>query len=286
MIKAFINLFIALGLAILLSSCSIIIERQTSSLADSLAAAILDNDDLETVKDGAPAFLLIVDGLINNSPESPALLAAGAELNSAYAGVFVEDEARKKLMSDKALSYAAKALCLREEKLCEFSAVSLQKLQAILAEIDEDSYNALYTYASTWVGWIQVNSSDWLAISQLPKIKTLLHKLVDYDPAFKDGAVYMYLGGMETIIPPAMGGKPELGKEYLEKAYSISQGKNLMAQVLLAEQYARLVFDQELHDAVLQKVLATNPKTPGYTLMNVMAQQRAAALLADSADYF
>lgn len=58
----------------------------------------MDNDDPDVVRDGAPAFLLMFDGFIRNSPESEGLLLAGAQLNSGYASVFVIEEGRKNLM--------------------------------------------------------------------------------------------------------------------------------------------------------------------------------------------
>ncbi|MCM2356079.1 MAG: TRAP transporter TatT component family protein [Arenimonas sp.] len=54
----------------------------------------------------------------------------------------------------------------------------------------------------------------------------------------------------------------------------------------MAEYYARLLFDQELHDRLLAEVLAADPVEPGFTLMNVLAQQRAQALQASGRDYF
>ena len=55
---------------------------------------------------------------------------------------------------------------------------------------------------------------------------------------------------------------------------------------LMAEYYARLTFDQALHDRLLSEVLAADPVEPGFTLMNVLAQQRAAALVESGKDYF
>ena len=46
-----------------------------------------------------------------------------------------------------------------------------------------------------------------------------------------------------------------LMRQCFERAIEISEGKTLMAKVIYARQYARLVFDQELHDRLLQEVL-------------------------------
>jgi hypothetical protein len=46
------------------------------------------------------------------------------------------------------------------------------------------------------------------------------------------------------------------------------------------------VFDQELHDKLLNEVIAADPVAPGFTLMNTLAQDRARKLLESGKDYF
>ena len=53
-----------------------------------------------------------------------------------------------------------------------------------------------------------------------------------------------------------------------------------------ARRYARLVFDQELHDRLLTEVLNAPANAPLFTLFNVLATQEAEALLASSKEYF
>ena len=59
-----------------------------------------------------------------------------------------------------------------------------------------------------------------------------------------------------------------------------------MVQVEYAKLYGRMMFDQELHDRLLNEVLSADAVTPGYTLSNVLAQRQARELLQSSADYF
>ena len=75
-------------LALLLTGCGV------ARLDDSLGRAVMQNNDLATVEAGLPSYLLMVDGLIVNWPERSGLLMTGADLYGAYAGVFVDDEAR------------------------------------------------------------------------------------------------------------------------------------------------------------------------------------------------
>ena len=90
----------------------------------------------------------------------------------------------------------------------------------------------------------------------------------------------------ETLLPPGLGGKPELGRRHFERALELSDGRHMLTKVMFAEQYARLVFDRKLHDELLTEVMAMDPAVPGLTLMNVVARQQAAVLLESADAYF
>jgi hypothetical protein len=91
---------------------------------------------------------------------------------------------------------------------------------------------------------------------------------------------------MESFLPPAMGGKPELAKNNFEQAIKVSNGENLMAKLLYAEKYARLVFDKPLHDRLLREVINARVENNESTLINSIAQYKARVLLDGSDDYF
>ena len=94
------------------------------------------------------------------------------------------------------------------------------------------------------------------------------------------------MGVLESQLPPSLGGRPDLAKMHFENAIRASDGRHLMAKVLYAQQYARLLFEQELHDRLLTEVLQADPRAEGLTLINQLAKQQAEVLLAESAEYF
>jgi len=117
-------------------------------------------------------------------------------------------------------------------------------------------------------------------------VKSLMEKIVELDEAWEGGGPHLYMGGLETLLPASLGGRPEKGKMHFERSLEISDGKYLMTRVIYAQQYARLAFDKELHDRLLREVIAADPVFDGMTLTNKMAQARAAELLAESDEYF
>ena len=270
-----------LAFSLLLGACSV------TQLPDNLSRAMLNQDDPEVVADGAPAYLLMLDVLILTYPENERFLLAGAQLYGAYAGVFAQDEAQAKSMADKALEYARRALCEYDSDACDLVDGPADELKrGLTLHYDEDDVDIFYAYGAAWAGWIQANTSDWNAIAQVSKVKNLMEWVESYDEGYDNATVQVYLGVLTTQLPPSVGGKPEIGKAHFEKAIELSDGKHLMAKVLYAKQYARLMFEQELHDELLQQVIEADPYAEGLTLINRLAQRQANRLLAESADYF
>ena len=269
-----------------LSGCASIISSATQKMADNLSLAMLNQNDLGIVKAGSPAYLIMIDSLIEGDPNNVSLLISGSKLYGSYTSAFVEDEERSKRLADKSLNFARRALCLDLKSLCYKLDSKLDDIQPVLNTIKKKQQPLLFAFASAWAGWIQVNTDDWNAIAQIPKLTAMLKRSVELDENYDSGGAYVYLGVLASQIPPSLGGKPEQGRSYFEKALTLSEGKNLMVNVLFAEHYTRLVFDQDLHDQLLKDVLAAEQNEPGLTLINTLAKKRAAVLLAESPDYF
>jgi hypothetical protein len=98
--------------------------------------------------------------------------------------------------------------------------------------------------------------------------------------------VQRYLGILNTIRPPALGGDFEAGQAHFERALELSGGRDLGIKVDYARYYARPLYDRELHDRLLREVLEAEPVQRGYTLFNTLAQEEAEEFLAGADDYF
>ena len=277
----------AFALALLtLSGCASMVSSATSKMADNITLAIQNQDDAATVRDGAPAYLLMIVGLIAGDPENEDLLLAGAKLYGSYSSAFVDDELRSQRLASKSLDYARRALCLELESLCLASAQKLNVFEDSLGTSSRSDLKAMYAYAVAWSGWVQANSSDWNAVADLAKVTALFERCLELDETYDRGGAHLYLGVIKSLLPAALGGKPELARVHFERARSLSAGENLMVNVLMAKHYARTVYDQELHDQLLLEVQAARADYPGYTLINTLAKSRAEQLLAESADFF
>ncbi|MFC1683900.1 TRAP transporter TatT component family protein [Pseudomonadota bacterium] len=272
----------ALLLALALSGgCA---SLSTEHMAGNLSRAMLNQDDPQTVHDGAPAYLLLVDSLIEGNPQDRTALIAGARLYGAYATGLVTDPIRAKRLSAKSRSYGSRALCSSQPAVCAHEKQPFETFTPLIDQIGNEDLKALYTYGTSWAAWIQARSDDWSALADLPKVEHVMARVIALDERHDRGRAQLYLAVMRTHLPPALGGKPETGRLHFERAIEYSNGRDLMAKVEFARRYARLVFDQALHDRLLQEVLTAPAEEPELTLSNILAQEQARALLAD--DYF
>ena len=279
-------LLLAVLVVPLLAGCASLVSRAGAGLGRDLGAGVLNQDDPQTVADGLPAYLLLVDGLLTSSPDNADLLLTGATLNGAYAGSFAPEPERRKRLALKAEAYARRAACLRAKDLCASLDRPYEDFATAVVRLRERDVPVAHALAVAWAGVLQADPSDWERIADLPRVEALLLRTRELSPRHDGGSASMYLGVLNCLRPESLGGRPRDGIRYFEEALSLSGGRNQMARVLDAEYCARLLFDQERHDALLAQALQADPVAPGLTLVNTLAQRRARELQESAKDYF
>jgi hypothetical protein len=268
---------------VLLGGCASLIA---GAAADTLSAAILNEDDPALVREGVPAYLLLLDGLVSQSPDNADLLAAGAQLYSLYGSTFAEDPDRARVLTAKARRYGEESVCIVSAAFCGAAGLPYDAFVSQLSEFDNKNVDYLYAFAIGWLSHLDATSEDWSAVAELPWVEAAFERVLEVDESHDNGALHSYLGILKSLRPPALGGEPEEAQAHFERALDISGGQNLSIKLEYARRYARMMFEQELHDRLLREVLDAPADVPGLTLFNTLAKREAAELLATSADYF
>lgn len=280
--KQLILLFMVLSI----TACGRVITNAKIEFSQDLSATILEFDDPETIKKGVPAYLILISSMIKGDPDNPDLLESGAKLYGAYASGFTDSNESKKALSNRAFSYASRAMCIRNAGFCDVKSISYFEYEKRLNTVGASQVKPLFIFVSSWAGVIEANSSDWNAVAELPKVKAGIMRVIDIDETVNAGNAHLYMAVMESLLPPTLGGKPELAKKHFDRAIEISNGENQMARVLYAEKYARMMFDRELHDKLLKQVVESDTGPQDQILINTLAKQRAAELLLHADEYF
>ena len=256
------------------------------NFSDNLSRAILDQNDPQIVHDGAPAYLLLIDSFVAGDPHDVDMLRAGATLYATYAAVFAEDEQRARSLADRAWSYGRRAWCEEAGFACGMEKKNFDEFQRVLKRVKARHLETFYAYTVSWMVRIKADAGNWGALADLPKVEAALSRIVEIDESYQQGGAHLYLGILNALRPPSLGGRPEVGRDHFERALQLSGGKDLSVRVEYARTYARLVYDRELHDRLLREVLEGEAQVPGLVLKNTLAKRDAIRLLDSGDDYF
>jgi tetratricopeptide (TPR) repeat protein len=268
------------------SGCSMFVARATDSFGTNLTSAILNQDDPELVRDGMPSYLLLMDSFVQGSPDNPAMLSAAANLYASYGAVFADDEIRASRLTSRARDYALRAMCESYADSCDWRQLNYEDFVATLDGLTEQHADTVYVYSFATLAYLRAHSSDWNSLAELPQAEALVKRYLEISGESANASAHTYLGVILTLRPPALGGKPEEARTHFEKAIALSGGRDLGAKIEFAKGYAKLLYDQELHDQLVNEVLDADPRADRLTLTNVLAQEEALQLRAEASDYF
>ena len=281
-----IRIVLALVAVGLLAACGALIDRATTNFARDLERAVVNYDEPSVVEHGLPAFLLILEARREANPDDSDLLRSLSSLTGTYAGLFVDNDLSARRMYSRALGYAERAACIDDSSLCGASELPFLDFEQRVEAVDAAELETAYSLGVAWVGWIAAHKSDYAALADLPKAELLLERVAELSSEHDQGAVWLYLAVLNSQRPPAAGGRPDLARQYFDRARDISGGRNLLVDVFMADTYARLMFDRELWVKLLDAVLAADPDQQGFALANHIAQARARELIPQTAHIF
>lgn len=274
-------LFIAYGL--LCGGCASIL---TSTVIQPAVGNLQHQKDVGLVCEGAPAYLLMIDSLIEAKQSNRDLLLLGVQ---SYGGSIAALEScdapaeRLHALADKAKIYGRRLLVslLSSEK----ALASETELDKALAALRPGAARDLFWGAYGWLAWIGQQQGSPAAMADLVVVEQLMRRVIELDETVEDGGAHLFFGILYGAKPALAGGDPERSRSHFQRALELSGRSLLPVQTAYAQTYARMMFDQELHDTLLEEVLAFPLETaPENTLVNQIAKRRARQLLAD--DYF
>ncbi|MBT3388539.1 MAG: hypothetical protein HN417_11445, partial [Desulfobacula sp.] len=170
------------------SGCTVIVSSATSDMMEELSHTIVDNNDLQIVETGAPAYLIMIDSLIRKDPHNEEMLAQAALLYTAYSNIFVSDSARSQKMASKALSYANQAICLTQKTACALKEMDFDAFEKTIKKIKKKEVPTLFALGNSWAAWIMVNKSDFNAIADISRIESIMLHIIEIDPGYRDGS--------------------------------------------------------------------------------------------------
>lgn len=274
----------------LISGCSVnkkMTVAAAASLVDDIAKASAKQKDTRVIREGMPAYLLLMDGMVEGWPDNSRLLLAAAQSNATFASAFVDeaDRAYREMLLLKAKDYALRALELRGFEGPQSS--PFEQFEAELDATHKEDTPYLFWAATAWGNWINMNINSISALAELPRVEKIIKRIIVLDEGYYYGGAHLFLGILQASRPKIAGGDLNKARAHFLKAKELGRNQFLMADIYYAQYYAKKTFDKDLYVQILHHVLAQPADlVPELTLLNTVAQQKAEKMLADTDEYF
>ncbi len=258
-----------------------------ATLLEGVAKASSQQPDLRILREGMPAYLMLIDGMIQTWPDNDRLLIAGAQSYSSFASLFVEEDDKEYANSlyARGKQYALRSLEVRGFK--EPLSRPFDEFKQGLKRLGKKDVPYLFWSATCWASWIRLNLGSMEALSELPRVEWMMDRVLEIDEGFYYGGPHLFMGIWFASRPKIAGGDLKKAQQHFLKALDLGQGKFLMAYVYYAKYYARQMGDKELFVSILQRVLeAPLEASPDLTLANTVAKREAKEMLGRIGEYF
>jgi hypothetical protein len=276
--------------ALFLSACGLkkkVAVGSAASLMENVARSAYRQSDLRLIREGMPAYLMLLDGMVDAWPTNERLLMAAAQAYASFAAAFTEetDQDFSVHLYGRAKDYALRALARRG--VAAPSEQPYEAFEKAVAALTEADVPYAFWAAATWGNWISLNQGSMAAMAQLPKVVKLMERVLALDEAFYHGGPHLFMGIWFASRPKMAGGDLDKARAHFDMAVALGDGKFLMTAVYYAYHYARRAFDRALFESLLEGVLATPADVdPELSLVNTAAHQRARRLLDEADTYF
>jgi len=296
--------FVLLATLAPLAGCkSVALKFAADSLASS-GEAYASDDDPELVRDAIPFGLKTMESVLEEKPRHEGLLTALASGFTSYAYAFVQQDAdfadwngkldaaragreRARKLYLRARGYGLRGLDVRRDRFGQRLLAGGKDARAALAEAGKDDVPLLYWTASAWALAIAADKANMAAVAELPTPVAMMERALALDEAWNDGAIHEFFVVLDAGRSAAEGGGPERARAHLDRALALSMKKKLGPRVSFAEGVLVQRQDRDGFVRTLEEVVRADPgEVPRYRLVNILAQQRARALLAHVDDLF
>lgn len=285
-----LRLLAVLLLTVASTGCSVnrMIAYGTGRMLDGGIAAVYRETDLALARDALPSQLLLLETVLEQSPNDAKLRLYAAQAYYSYAFAFIEDEDRVRAGRHYERAFRHALVALPDEKLREhFVSLSADEFSKRVSRLGKSDVPAMFWTASALGKWVDVNRDDPAVLANGFRAVMLMDRVLALDPEYFFGGPYLFFGAFLASTPIALGGDPARAREYFDKARAATHGRLLIVDVLDAQLLARQTQDRKrFHERLTTVVKSDDDAWPDMALINAVARAKARRLLALEDEWF
>jgi hypothetical protein len=193
----------------------------TATLLEEVAKSTYQQSDLKMVREGMPAYLMLMDSMVEALPANEQLLINTAQAYSSFASVFVEakDPEYAAVLYSKARMYAIRALGARG--LPDPFHTDFDAPREGLNGLAKKDVPYLFWAAASWGSWIRLNLNSMEALAELPKVELMMKRALELDEGFYYGGPHIFMGILFASRPGLAGGDLVKARQHFLRALEL-----------------------------------------------------------------
>lgn len=282
-------------MSLFLVACAPLKSVRVASVAltlEDVGKAASKQRDPALIREGTPAYLMMLEGLLEAYPENRQLHLAACRAYSNYASMLPdtrESQARTEALYFRAKTHGFRALSPNADpgRFQNAAGGDLESFRNLLQSYGKKDVDTLFWATAAWAGWIGSSSGRPEAVADLPALEASIARLLELAPSYYYGGPHLLMGAYLAVKPPVTERNLAQSKDHFEQAIRLGGEHDLTARVMYAEYYARGIRDRGLFESTLREVLdAPESNVPELTLINSMAKEKARTLLERTEEFF
>lgn len=281
------------------------VANMTASILHRASPALEQQNDYAFAGAAMPTGIVQIDGLLEVVPDNQTLLIDAAKGYVAYTFGYIEDaaeaaedrgdleeyerqKARARGLYLRARERAMHCLRLQDPGIDRAIAAGPDELERHLRRefIYKEDAPGLFWAGFAWGLAINSDLEDPSMVIDIPVTRLLVERSVALDEDYYYASGLAFLGFADAIIAESIGGHPERGREFFERALGKTRRQVYLVQFLYARSYAIQSQNRELYQSLLTEVIDGRERNVDLRLLNAIAKRRAARWLARESQYF
>ena len=282
---------LALLLLIGVNGCGVqqmVVRSATAPIIDGGFAAMMAEEDLVLAKTALESNLKLIEGLMVSDPDNSKLALLASQGFTAYSLAFVEDEDpdRAVRLYKRGRDYGNRWL----EQNYGIDLLGIDHYDEFVKAIEDlpaDAVPGVFWMANSWASALLLSLNDISAISNLPRVETMMRFVLENDETYYFGGAHLFFGAYFGARSVFLGGNPEKAKDHLDRQWEIAGGSMLLGKLFRVKYVDLPALDEESARTHLQEILSQDVSNlpDGTRLINRITQSKAQSLLETLEDY-
>jgi len=153
----------------------------TAALLEDIAKSAYRQSDLRLIREGMPAYLMLIDGMVEAVPGNERLLINAAQTYASFASAFIQDEDQEyaRVLYARARSYGLRAL--QQIGMLDPASKPFDAFEADMDLLSKKDVPYIFWAASCWANWISLSPGSIEALAELPRVELLMEKVLELD---------------------------------------------------------------------------------------------------------